>query len=192
MFDYLQPRNGPVVDGLEAQEVVYAKRSLEYAPLRTLVSSGRMGGVISRWTLTPQQRQAVAEGADIYLELSTFHEQLQPIRIAVSDGKLDPSWVKVCLLEQRLTPDEMEKLEIVVPGEKEASASGNFAERLEKYKSDLQAGKTSLDEIRAAEGLPPISGIIDARDARDRAVVASELAVALADAVKRREGQASQ
>jgi hypothetical protein len=159
MFDYLQPRNGPVVDGLEDQEVVYAKKSLEYAPLRTLVSSGRMGGVISRWTLTPEQRKAVAEGADIYLELSTFHQLLQPIRMAVSDGKLDPGWVKMCLLSQRLTPDEMETLEIVVPGEKEVSGKGDFSERLERYKSELASGVTSVDEICAAEGLPPIAKV---------------------------------
>jgi hypothetical protein len=48
MLDYLQPHNGPVVDGLEQQEVVYAKDQPEYNPLRTLKSSGRMGAVISR------------------------------------------------------------------------------------------------------------------------------------------------
>lgn len=101
MFDYLQPRNGPVVDGMETQEVTYAKHQPEYIPLRTLVSSGRMGAVISRWTLTADQRKAVADGADIFLELNTFHEPLQPIRMAISDGNLDNDWVRVCLLGQR-------------------------------------------------------------------------------------------
>jgi hypothetical protein len=154
MFDYLQPRNGPVVDGLEAQEVVYAKDQPEYVPLRTLKSSGRMGAVITRWTLTPEQRKAVAEGADIYLELSTFHQPLQPIRMAVSDGKLDPRWVKMCLLNQRLTPDEIETLDIVV--EADEGASESLAERLGRYKSELAIGLTSVSEVRAAEGLPPI------------------------------------
>lgn len=100
MFDYLNPRNGPVVDGLEQQEIVYAANQPEYIPLRTLKSNGPMGAVISRWALTPEQRKAIAEGADIFLELSTFHGPLQPIRMAVSDGKLDADWVRVCLLEQ--------------------------------------------------------------------------------------------
>lgn len=117
MFDYLQPRNGPVVDGLEHQETVYAKDQPEYVPLRTLRSNGRMGAVISRWTLTPEQRKAVAEGADIFLELSTFHGPLQPTRVAISDGHLDPRWVRLCLLEQDLTPDEMEAVEITIAAE---------------------------------------------------------------------------
>lgn len=114
LFDYLQPRNGPVVDGLEHQEVVYGKGQPDYIPLRTLQSGGRMGAVISRWTLTPEQRKAVAEGADVFLELSTFGGPLQPSRMAVSDGKLDPCWVRMCLLEQSLSPDEMESMDIVV------------------------------------------------------------------------------
>jgi hypothetical protein len=36
--------------------------------------------------LTPEQREAVANGADIFLELITFHMPMNPIRIAVSDG----------------------------------------------------------------------------------------------------------
>lgn len=101
MFDYLKPRNGPVVDGMEKQETVYAEHQPAYIPLRTLVSNGRMGAVISRWTLTTEQRKAISDGADIFLELSTFHEPLQPIRMAISDGNLDNDWVRVCLLDQK-------------------------------------------------------------------------------------------
>lgn len=100
MYDFLSPKDGPVVEGLEAQETVYAKDQPEYTPLRTLRSSDEAGRVISRWAPTPEQRKAIADGADIYLELLTFNGPLQPIRMAVSDGKLDPDWVKVCLLGQ--------------------------------------------------------------------------------------------
>lgn len=89
MFDYLSPKNGPVIEGLESKEVVYARDQPEYIPLRTLKSDGPMGAVISRWTLTSEQRKAVADGADIFLELSTFHHPLQPIRMAISDGRVD-------------------------------------------------------------------------------------------------------
>lgn len=78
MFEYLKPRNAPVVDGLESQEVVYAENQPQYIPLRTLCANGEMGAVLSR--------EAVAAGADIFLELSTFHETLQPIRMAISDA----------------------------------------------------------------------------------------------------------
>jgi hypothetical protein len=103
MYDYLQPHDGPVVDGLENFEIVYAKNQPEYIPLRTLRSKGIQKRVISRWTLTDKQRKAIAEGADLYLTMLTFGAPLQPIQIAVSDGKLDNGWVKVCLLD--MPPD---------------------------------------------------------------------------------------
>jgi len=104
MFDYLQPRNGPVVDGMEAQETVYAADQPQYIPLRTLVSDTEECRVFSRWTLTEAQRKAVADGADIFLELMTFGNPLTPIRMAVSDGNLDLDWVKARLLGQLRCP----------------------------------------------------------------------------------------
>ncbi len=106
MFEYMQPRNGPVFDGLEKYEVIYAHDQPEYIPLRTLVSADHFRSAISRWTLTPEQRKAIAEGADIFLEISTFGKPLQPIRMMVSDDKqpdgepLDRDWVRVCLLNR--------------------------------------------------------------------------------------------
>jgi hypothetical protein len=102
MWDYLKPKDGPVVEGLEQREIVYAKNQPEYIPLRTLVSAGADRKVISRWSLTPEQRKAVADGADIYLTLLTFQNPLQPILMTVSDGKLDPDWVRVSLLDESL------------------------------------------------------------------------------------------
>lgn len=100
MYDYLSPKDGPVVEGMEAEEVVYAKYQPEYIPLRTLRGEGKMTPVISRWSFTENQRKLIAEGADIFLELSTFGNPLQPIRIAISDGKLHNDWVRVCLLDK--------------------------------------------------------------------------------------------
>jgi hypothetical protein len=97
MFQYLSPKDGPVVEGLETKEVVYAAKQPEYIPLRTLRSKAPEASVFSRWTLTPEQRKAVAEGADIYLELLTFGP-LQPIRMAIGDGTEDKDWVRVCWL----------------------------------------------------------------------------------------------
>ncbi|HKN69727.1 MAG TPA: hypothetical protein VJX30_01780 [Terriglobales bacterium] len=90
MFEYLEPRDGPVIDGMESQEIVYAADQPEYIPLRTLIGPDvQMAGVVSRWSLTPAQRKLVADGADIFLELSTFGNPLQPIRMAVGDGKIE-------------------------------------------------------------------------------------------------------
>lgn len=100
MFDYLSPTTSPVIDGMESREIVYAKNQPEYIPLRTLRNtSDDMCGVVSRWALTPQQRKLVAEGADIFLELSTFGQPLQPIRMAIGDGKIDCSTDRIFSLD---------------------------------------------------------------------------------------------
>ncbi len=108
MFDYLTPKDGPVFAGLEHKEVVYAKDQPRYIPLRTLVSVGPDRRVLSRWTFTDSQREAIAKGADIFLELSTFGQPLQPIRMIVSDGKttdgcpMSTDWAQACLLDETL------------------------------------------------------------------------------------------
>ena len=84
MITYLQPANESVVKGLEEFEVVYAVNQQDkYNPLRTLRSKTEEGRVLSRWTLTDEQRKAIAEGADVFLELLTFGGDLQPIMLAV-------------------------------------------------------------------------------------------------------------
>lgn len=85
MFEYLTPFDGPVIEGLEAKEIVFAKDQPEYIPLRALVTIDDEKAALTHWTLTPDQRRAIANGADIYLELLTFGAPLQPIRIIVSD-----------------------------------------------------------------------------------------------------------
>lgn len=84
-IDYLEPASVPVVPGAEAQEVVYAKDQPEYNPLRTLVSHDTRRAVLSRWSPTAEQRKAIAEGKDIYLQLLTFHRPLQPILMFIAD-----------------------------------------------------------------------------------------------------------
>ena len=43
--------------------------------------------------MTPEQRMAITQGADVYLELMTFHGPLQPIRMAVGHD-LNPDYVR--------------------------------------------------------------------------------------------------
>lgn len=100
MFEYMCIKDGPIIEGMEWEEIVYAADQPEYLPLRSLKSKGKWGRVISRWTFTPEQRQAIANGADVLLELSTFNRPLQPIRMMVSDGKVNHEWVRVALLEE--------------------------------------------------------------------------------------------
>lgn len=99
MFRYLRQKDGPVFPGLEQQEVVYAANQPQYTPLRTLVSAGIEKKVLSRWALTEEQRKAVADGADIFLQLHTFGAPLQPVVMALGDGTEDLGWVRFCLLD---------------------------------------------------------------------------------------------
>jgi hypothetical protein len=99
MFNYLSPKDGPVFDGLEEKEVVFAKNQPQYLPLRALVSDGLQGMVVTRWTLTEDQRAAIARGDDLFLVLRTFGNPLQPIQLATGDGTEDHIWVKNFLLK---------------------------------------------------------------------------------------------
>src|SRR5690348_10524 len=94
MISYLNPKNGPVIEGHEDREVVYAKDQPQYLPLRTLVSNDKDRRVLSRWQLTAEQRKAIAEGADIYLQLMTFGDPLQPILMFVKEGPWE-DWQKI-------------------------------------------------------------------------------------------------
>ena len=76
----------PVIDGLEAKEVVYAKDQPEYSPLPTLRSVS--GVVVSRWRLTKRECDAIASGADIFLYVHTFNHPLQPVAIEVVEWAL--------------------------------------------------------------------------------------------------------
>lgn len=83
-FHYLMAAD-TVHKDLKGYEVVYAKDQPEYLPLATIRSNYRDGAVLSRWPLTREQRKAVANGADIYLELLTFGHTLHPIKMFVTD-----------------------------------------------------------------------------------------------------------
>ena len=89
MFDYLMASIDPVVDGLEDFEKIYALDQPQYIPLRTL--PGENGNsAITRWELTPEQRQAIVDGADIFLEVIHFKGPLAPVRMAIGKLENDP------------------------------------------------------------------------------------------------------
>jgi hypothetical protein len=92
-FEWLNPADAPVVPGLEAHELVFAKDQPEYIPLRALRARTNDGRVMSRWSLTAEQRKAVADGADIFLTLMTFGNPLQPISMAVATD-INPDYVR--------------------------------------------------------------------------------------------------
>lgn len=81
----------PVVPGCEELEVVFAKDQPEYLPLPALVRSDSPDRpVTSRWRLTYQEREKIANGADVVLTLLTFGDPLQPITLEVLDREEPP------------------------------------------------------------------------------------------------------
>ena len=79
-FDYVMPAQGPVVEGLEESEKIYALEQPEYLPIRTL--KGEHGlSAIYRCELSAHQRVMIAEGADILVEILHLNGPLAPSRV---------------------------------------------------------------------------------------------------------------
>lgn len=82
----IAPRTG-------APELTIAEDQLEYKPLTVAVygDNAEMGPrtLLSRWTLTPEERARIAAGEDLYIGLCTFGQPMQPINVQVGpDGWL--------------------------------------------------------------------------------------------------------
>ena len=81
MFAFLEPAKDAIIPGLEPHEITFAKHQPQYGALRALANKD--GIVLTRWRLTPEQRDALETGADIFVECATFNKPLQPIRLAI-------------------------------------------------------------------------------------------------------------
>lgn len=72
----------PVFKGAEALEVTIAKNQPEYLPLPVI--HGEDGRVTSRWRLSDEEREAIANGADImYTVLSSG--KVYPVMLYLAD-----------------------------------------------------------------------------------------------------------
>jgi hypothetical protein len=74
----------PVIEGHQDREVVYAKDQPQYNPLPALRTPE--GVVLTRWTLTNEERDAISMGADVLLEVHTFGRAIMPVRLSVATG----------------------------------------------------------------------------------------------------------
>lgn len=75
----------PVVPGLEVYEQTFGAGQPQYDPLPCLRSDETNHySVMSRWQLTPEERKAIADGADIYLTQLTFLHPYQPTALVVA------------------------------------------------------------------------------------------------------------
>jgi hypothetical protein len=66
----------PVIPGSEEFEVVYAKDQPEYNALPVLRTDKTL---VSRWKFSEEEREMIANGADLFICVMHFGQPLQPI-----------------------------------------------------------------------------------------------------------------
>ena len=81
----MTPRDVSPSRPIDGQHIVYAADQPEYQPLP--VWRRQQGQVVSRWRLTWRERIAVLFGRDMYLEVLTFGQPLQPIYPTLSEDE---------------------------------------------------------------------------------------------------------
>jgi hypothetical protein len=78
----------PVVEGLEGYEIRLGGESAgqpEYTELAALRSPE--GILLMRWSLTEEERKAIAAGQDLYFSVLTFNHRFQPVKMEVGQAK---------------------------------------------------------------------------------------------------------
>lgn len=79
----VDPIPDPSVLGENWRLAIYAKDQPQYSPLPALIERSVDGRVITRWKPTEDERAKLAAGADLCLEIYTFGNKLQPLRLSV-------------------------------------------------------------------------------------------------------------
>lgn len=76
----------PIKPDTGAKEIVIAKDQPEYHPLPAAVYENEQYGspeLLTRWTLSDEERQAVLAGEDIYISVLTFGKPYPPMTVQV-------------------------------------------------------------------------------------------------------------
>jgi len=79
----MKPVEPPKREGFD--RVVFAKDQREYIPLPANISRDLHGSVETRWRLTWREWFKLLFGADVYLNILTFRNPLQPILLTVGE-----------------------------------------------------------------------------------------------------------
>ena len=72
----------PVIPGAGFTEVVFSEGQSEYVSLPAIRNADPEGMVTTHWRLTWRERLQVLLRGDLWLQVLTFHNSLQPIRLA--------------------------------------------------------------------------------------------------------------
>ncbi|MGH7181919.1 MAG: hypothetical protein ACREJN_08085 [Nitrospiraceae bacterium] len=82
----------PIVPSLADLEVAIPSSDPEVRPLIALIGTTPEKYVLSRFTPTPEQREAIARGSDLFICIQTNGHPVQPILLFTSeDDEVDPA-----------------------------------------------------------------------------------------------------
>lgn len=74
----------PIAPRTGEREITLAEEQHDYQPITAVVRVREPGvSLVTRWTMTPEERAKVAAGEDIYVELLTFGGPMQPVVVSV-------------------------------------------------------------------------------------------------------------
>lgn len=79
-------------DSVPGRAVVLGREQPEYQALAAWRLDDELGTIVTRWQLTPEDRAAIAAGADVYITLLTFDQPLQPIAVALDPKEILERW----------------------------------------------------------------------------------------------------
>lgn len=85
----------PIAPRTGAPEVTVAEEQLEYLPITVARYEFTDGskGILTRWTLTPEERARIAAGEDFYVMQLNFGSPMTPMeaRVGAADWTVDNS-----------------------------------------------------------------------------------------------------
>lgn len=86
MPSMVAPRTG-------GDELTVAEDQLEYKPITVALHYDQsLNGLVmvSRWRFTPEERERIAKGDDLFIGVMTFGESMQPLLLSLDAGELPP------------------------------------------------------------------------------------------------------
>ena len=102
----MTPVTPVLAEDFQPKEIVYAKDQPQYTPIPVLRNS--QGVVLSRWELSDREREAIANGADIFMSNCTFNQPLQPVRLEV--GQCDRDFMEMAKVMELVEPSIIDDL----------------------------------------------------------------------------------
>ena len=80
----------PIAPNTGAPEVTFASDQPQYIPVVIGIYEREIGkGLLTRWTFTDEERQAIANGEDIYVMQLNFNTPMTPMKVTVGPQEFE-------------------------------------------------------------------------------------------------------